>query len=333
MEKRHNIKVVARRTGLSQHVIRIWERRHNAVTPDRTDTNRRLYSDSDIERLLLLRRLTESGASISQIANLSREELLEMLGAEASFLAPNPAANSNREANQQAAQRYVEDCLDAVRVFDSRLFEQRLMEASVTLGQRVLLEKLLLPLLRRIGEIWSQGEIKVAHEHLASAVIRSLLGTMVAAVRTDPNSPAVVVTTPSGQLHEFGALMAAVTAASSGWRVLYLGPNTPAVDIAAAVKETKARAVALSIVYPPDDPLLINELRRLRQLIASDEVSLIIGGRAADGYKSALALIEGMNVASLERLREELDNMRSKWILERLRIPDRTESSSGPSSN
>jgi DNA-binding transcriptional MerR regulator/methylmalonyl-CoA mutase cobalamin-binding subunit len=333
MDKRHNIKVAARRTGLSQHVIRIWERRYNAVTPDRTETNRRLYSDADIERLLLLRRLTESGASISQIAGLSREELLEMLGADAAIMASPPVAAKGPQDNPQAAEKYLNECVEAVRVFDSRLFEQRLMEASVALGQSVLLERLLLPLLERIGDMWSEGKIKVAHEHLASAVIRSLLGAMVAAVRVDPNAPAIVVTTPSGQLHEFGALMAAVTAASSGWRVLYLGPNVPAVDIAAAVKETRSRVVALSIVYPPDDPLLINELRRLRQLLESDKVSLLVGGRAADGYRSVLELIDGTTVRDLDGLRGQLDSMRSKWILEKLQMPERRDSPNGPATN
>src|SRR5581483_1087908 len=67
---RHSIKSVARRTGLSAHVIRIWEKRYGAVKPERTGTNRRLYSEEQVERLSLLRELTQAGHSIGAIATL-----------------------------------------------------------------------------------------------------------------------------------------------------------------------------------------------------------------------------------------------------------------------
>ena len=67
----YSIKVVARRTGLSPHVIRAWERRYGAVEPERSATGRRLYSDTEIERLQALERATRAGHSIGQIAQLS----------------------------------------------------------------------------------------------------------------------------------------------------------------------------------------------------------------------------------------------------------------------
>src|SRR5918993_3366876 len=72
---RHPIGVVARRTGLKPDLIRAWERRYGAVAPGRTDTRRRFYSDADISRLLLLKRVVDTGRSIGQVANLSNEEL------------------------------------------------------------------------------------------------------------------------------------------------------------------------------------------------------------------------------------------------------------------
>ena len=72
------IKVVARRTGLSAHVIRIWEKRYGAVEPERTDTNRRLYSDEQIERLSLLRDITQAGHSIGHVAKLPTEKLRQL---------------------------------------------------------------------------------------------------------------------------------------------------------------------------------------------------------------------------------------------------------------
>src|SRR6059058_1635279 len=77
-EARHAIKSVVRRTGLSAHVIRIWEKRYQAVQPERTGTNRRLYSDEQIERLNLLRAITRAGHSIGPIAKLPIEKLRKL---------------------------------------------------------------------------------------------------------------------------------------------------------------------------------------------------------------------------------------------------------------
>src|SRR5215212_406517 len=79
---RHPIGVVARRTGLKQDLIRAWERRYGAVEPGRTDTRRRFYSDADIERLLLLRRVVNTGRAIGQVAGLSNEELQALIDEE-----------------------------------------------------------------------------------------------------------------------------------------------------------------------------------------------------------------------------------------------------------
>jgi methylmalonyl-CoA mutase cobalamin-binding subunit len=105
-------------------------------------------------------------------------------------------------------------------------------------------------------------------------------------------------------------LMVAAAAAAEGWRPTYLGPDLPAEEIAAAVQEKGARAVALSIVYPPDDPLLPDELRRLRWLLPPG-VELIVGGRAACAYAPALAEIGARNVEDLSALRAELEALRA----------------------
>ena len=81
-EPRHPMKIVVRRSGLTPHVIRVWERRYGAVIPLRTPTNRRLYSDADIERLRVLRHLTHAGHSISHIAQLPMEQLQSLVRAD-----------------------------------------------------------------------------------------------------------------------------------------------------------------------------------------------------------------------------------------------------------
>jgi len=114
-----------------------------------------------------------------------------------------------------------------------------------------------------------------------------------------------VVATPQGQAHELGALAAAVTASTIGWRVTYLGANLPAEEIAAAAAQNDARAVALSIIYPPGDPGLLPELKRLHAYLQAD-VRLVVGGLSADSYRSVLDSIEAMRLPDMAALRSAL---------------------------
>lgn len=311
--RRHPIGVVARRTGLKPDLIRAWERRYGAVEPGRTQTRRRFYSDADIERLLLLRRAVATGRGISQVANLSNEDLEALISEEPAArssypVTPGPAVLP--PAGTDSAEPYLTLCLSAAQRLDIRDLEQQLDRASVALSRHNLLEKLLVPLMQRIGDLWQRGELRPIHEHMASAVVRSFLGSMRAAYHSTANSPQLIVTTPARQFHELGALIAAATAASEGWQVTYLGADLPAEEIAAAAVQKGAKAVALSIVYPPDDGLLADEIRRLRRLLPRT-TELIVGGRAAASYAAALDEAGARRVESLKELREELDLLRT----------------------
>jgi DNA-binding transcriptional MerR regulator/methylmalonyl-CoA mutase cobalamin-binding subunit len=301
------MKIVARRTGLSPHLIRIWERRYQAVNPERADTGRRLYSDEDIERLALLRQATLAGETISQIANLSREELARLVASSPdldTMADPPPIIDDNQ------VEYHLNQAVEMIRNLDSANLEARLLRASVVLGQQVFLEKVLQPLLVKTGDLWSDGSLKVAHEHLASAVIRSLLGSMSVTMRSEDSGPLILTTTPISQLHEFGALMVSVIASSIGWRTMYLGPNLPAEDIAAAVAKGQASAVAISIVYPPDDPHLELELRKLHRMLG-DKTRILVGGQSARAYSKTLDEINAVIVNDLADLKIELNNVRS----------------------
>ncbi len=306
--ERHSIKAVAAMTGLSPHLIRIWERRYQAVVPQRTESNRRFYSDIDVERLRLLKRATDAGESIGLIAQMSNDDLRKLVG-----IAPSNQQRMSQpppEISGLSAEEHLNRCLEAVEAFDAGLLEQRLTEASLSLGQQVMLEKVIEPFLVEVGERWWRGEWKIAQEHLASAVARTMLGSMYSFTRQEKDAPIIVTTTPSGQLHEFGALMAAITAAMAGWQVTYLGPNLPAQDIAASALKSGARAIALSLVYPPDDPRLAMELRQLRKLVG-DDMMIIAGGGAAANFKPELEEIGAVVSADLGDLRSTLGHLRN----------------------
>jgi len=303
------IKVVARRTGLTPHGIRAWEKRYGVVSPMRTATNRRLYSEADIERLRLLRQATLAGHSIGQIAQWPAEKLLALVEADQGATSktrqtPQPGSNGS------SPQSYLDACIAAVQGLDADALQATLTRAAVSLSRPVLMEQVILPLMHQIGELWREGTLRVAHEHLASAVVRSFLGTLEGAYQVTDSAPHLVVTTLAGQLHELGALIAAATAASEGWRVTYLGPNLPAEEIAGAVQQNRAKALALSIVYPADDPHVTRELEKLRRYLP-EEVVLIVGGRAADAYSDVLDTIGAIRLQDMPSLRVKLEALRS----------------------
>jgi methylmalonyl-CoA mutase cobalamin-binding subunit len=146
---------------------------------------------------------------------------------------------------------------------------------------------------------------------MTTAVIRSFLGARVSAYEgtTAEFAPVLVVTTPEGQRHELGALMSALIAAAKGWQPLYLGPSTPTDEIAFAAVHTAARAVALSIGYPADDPRLPSALQTLRQQLPT-EVALLAGGASVQHYQAALRAIGAVCPKDLQDLQTELDRLR-----------------------
>lgn len=304
----HSIKMVAQKTGLSPHVIRIWEKRYQAVTPQRTLSNRRLYTDEEIERLTLLKLAISVGHTIRNVASLPTPELRVLVESEtrsdSSSARPAPGRNLPR-----SAERHIEDAMIAIARLDSAGLEKVLDQAMVEFGQQGILRQILVPLIENIGDLWREGELKVAHEHVATAVIRTFTGNLSRAHATPSTAPELIVTTPSGQLHELGAVLVAATASNQGWRVTYLGPCLPADEIAGAALQNHVRAVALSIVYPDDDPYLNHELATLGRLLSKD-ITVIAGGRAARAYEPALEDIGALIIDDLPDLNTCLDGLR-----------------------
>jgi MerR family transcriptional regulator, light-induced transcriptional regulator len=300
---RHPIGVVAQRTGLTLETLRAWERRYAAVRPARTDGQQRLYTDADVERLQLLRGATQAGWGIGRVAGLTTGELRALV--------PGPAAGADRGGGAEPgeADPFVARALRAVRRLDGAALEAELRHAQMVLGVMGFAEGVVLPLLRELGSGWVRGELGIAHEHLASAVLRRLLGELITRSDMLHGAPVLVAATLSGQMHELGVLLAGVAAAAAGWRVVYLGADLPAEEIAGAAHTTGARVAAISLVYPLDDACLPDQLRRLRAGLGAT-VLPIVGGAGAAGLTG---LLEGLGyrvVADLAALRACLDAAR-----------------------
>ena len=303
------ISTVSKRSGVKSDLVRAWERRYQAVTPTRTAGGHRVYTDQDIARLKLLNQATSNGHSISQIAQFSLSDLKTLLKEECDTSStPLPQALNSKHNQSHIAEDYIEKCYAAVLAFDAKLLEAHFENAIVELGSEAFIEHLLTPLLSQIGKSWTEGELRPVHEHMTSSVIRSLTYILRNNSPTPPNAPRMIVTTPMGQLHELGAMLAAIMAEFSGWQVTYLGADLPAEEIAIAVKYVDAQALTLSLSFASDDHLVHKELRRLKKLIGND-VALIVGGRAAYHFQGLLSEIGVLTIHSYQHFRELLKEL------------------------
>jgi methanogenic corrinoid protein MtbC1 len=283
-QPRHPIGVVSSRTGLPQDLIRAWERRYEAVVPERAATGRRLYTDLDIEKLKLLKRAVGGGRRISDVANMDLAELRDLI--EEDFAEGADVSVSARPSDSaDTAKALLEESLDALANLDRARLEKALGDAAVTLSNPHMRRDLIVPLLNTVGDRWREGSLRVVHEHMATSIVRAFLDS--ARSPKPASAPRLLATTPTGQLHELGALMATAVADEAGWNVIYLGPNTPAEEIAAGARQLGVKAVALSIVYRDDDHLLQEEVRKLREYLPP-EIPIFVGGRAVAALGQSL---------------------------------------------
>jgi MerR family transcriptional regulator, light-induced transcriptional regulator len=303
------IQVVVRETGLSAHVLRVWEKRYGAVVPQRTATQRRVYSDADVHRLKLLRQTTQLGHPIGSIANLP-DQALETLIKAAADRSPIPSPRPIDDGAPIPDSPIILECIEAVKALDAEALNALLERAAVEAGHTALLRQVLTPLAQRLGDLWSGGILRMAHEHFATVVIRSFLLNPARQYAGVNATATLVVSTPQGQLHELGAVMATALASEQGWHAVYLGPSLPAAEIAGIASQSRARAVALSILYPDDDPNVERELHDLRRFLPGN-IAIIVGGRAAEYYHAALHATGAILAKDLAQLQLELAKIRS----------------------
>jgi len=292
-QARYPLRAVMRRTGLSADVIRAWERRHSAVAPQRSPGGQRLYSERDVVRLALLKRATAEGHSIGEIARLE-VAALESLVHEAKRRDAEPGA---------ASSPLVAEALGATERLDSVALESVLKRAALSLGVDRFVDEVVGRFLSEVGTRWHLGTLSPAHEHLASDTVRRVLAWVSAAYEATPNAPRIVVATPAGELHEIGAMAAAAAAVSEGWRVVYLGPNLPAADIARAAKQVRARVVAASVVYP-DDGVTAHEVIDVAKRLP--DVDVVIGGSGAEAIRASVEAAGVRVLPGLDALRHML---------------------------
>jgi MerR family transcriptional regulator, light-induced transcriptional regulator len=271
---------LARRTGVAAELLRAWERRYGLLTPTRSSGGYRLYSSDDVLRVGRMRQLLASGLSAAEAAR-------------ATLASPAPAATPAAPADAGADLRTALDDLDDAEAHAA--FDRLLAEFSV--GS--VLENVVLPVLRDLGEGWARGRVSVAQEHFASNVVRGrLLG--LARGWDRGSGPRAVLACPAGERHDLGLLAFGLSLREHGWRITFLGGDTPAETLARTVADLAPAAVVLAAADAVPLEASADSLREL-----SGTAAVWIGGAGAREdlvTRAGARLLEGSPVAAAERV-------------------------------
>lgn len=294
---KYRIGTVARITGLSPHTLRVWERRYDSLRPSRSAGGGRLYSEADLARLKLIKQLQDRGHAIGTLVGLSREELERILATHHGQVVAAPPGAGGDASLAGIRSRF----LEAIERLDVATAEAVLSRATASLEPRVLALEVVWPILQEVGDRWEQGALRVAHEHAASALLRNQVAVLLRQRSGTAPGRRAVVSTLSGELHEFGALLATLVLLAAGWEALYLGPNLPAAEVAAAATQSGARAVLISCVVEGDGGAA-EQLRVLRAALPGT-TEVWVGGRAAAACAGGVTGVRRMEtLADLEKL-------------------------------
>jgi DNA-binding transcriptional MerR regulator len=244
------ISAAAKLTGIPLDTLRAWERRYQTVVPKRVGRGR-LYSEKQIQKLLLLRQAVEQGHSIGQVAALGDRQLRELLENSAA-IAVGESASNRTDANALLA-----PVLQALDRFDYALIDREINRLAAALGSpRNFVHQVALPLMRTVGERCHVGKCSIAQEHMLTNLLTTLLASL---IRTySPSNPVarVLLATARNEHHAFPTLAAAMLAAVGGLGTIYLGTDLPAADIVLAARKSEADVVLLSLSSMPNSEVL-----------------------------------------------------------------------------
>jgi len=265
----HRIHRVAKLTGLSKDVIRVWERRYGLVKPSRSSNRYREYRDEEVALLRFVKAQMEQGATIGSLAAEGHDSLVARMR----------VATPVSAEDQKPHERLLDDLMGSLDPLDKAGFERRLNGAVAVIPFEEAVQRILLPLQRRIGELWHQGRLDIAVEHYVTKIVQQKLFSVMNQLPVNESGPRVLIACPEGETHEIGAQAVAYIAATKGCHVYYLGPNLPISDLVIFCEKIKPDLVLLSLTEVKPEAAALQQLKELEQL--ATRWSVAVGGQGA----------------------------------------------------
>lgn len=283
MNKGFSIQFVAKITGINAHTIRAWEKRYNAVVPERSDTGKRLYNQDNVDRLKKLNELVKLGNSISDIAKLDDGDLGDMytkyIGNGSSVISSSQAQISRPTIDVNTTLQHL---VIALRTYKLDIISHELEKVKQALGPRDFALNILSPLLGEVGQLVDNGIINIAQEHSLSAILKFHIGHMLYKHLESKNKMdvSIGISTPAGELHEFGIMIAALLCSYYNINFYYLGPNMPADSLAESCNQIGVKHIILGVskVYHSDQSRDLDAYISTLSENLNDDVGILIGG-------------------------------------------------------
>jgi methanogenic corrinoid protein MtbC1 len=260
---RYTVKAAAIATGVSESRLRTWERRYGVPRPSRSDTGRRLYSEEDLEVIRRMWALVSRGVPASEAATVTATET------------GRPPEDGQLEQEHPTTRAIVR----AAAGYDELALVAAIADAASSLGMAGALDQVLMPGLRRVGSAWEDETIESSNEHFATEVVRREISRWIAdSPAVEAGAPTVVLACPEDERHDLGLLGLALLLKRKGFRVVYLGADVPAADVARAVQDLRPQAVCIAAVLPGS---VASAARALRALATGrQQPRLFVGGPA-----------------------------------------------------
>ena len=263
-EELYPIRTVSSLTGVNSITLRAWERRYGLIKPIRTPKGHRLYTQNDIDLIQQVLELLDKGISIGQV-----KDYLDGKGAQ---------NKSKTEEGVDPWSNYQRRMLNAIVRFDTNSLDQTYNDALSLYPIDLVTKHLIIPLLRELGERWAQKEGSIAEEHFFGAYLRNKLGARFHHHASSQVGPLLVAACLPGEQHEVGLMLFCLTALNQGYRLVYLGADTPFSELVVPVERSDANAILLSGSIDPDPSVLNKEISAL---VKSLDVPVFIGGKTA----------------------------------------------------
>ena len=304
-ETKHPIQIVSRRTGLSTDVIRAWERRYKAVKPIRSSNGRRLYSDNDVKKLMLLQRIISGGRRIGDIAKLNIQNLEDLIESDESATV-GKASLTNRPSTGSVMEHF-DGSIEAIRELDASKLIQLFEVAYQELGPVFLLEDLFAPLIQHVRDECRLGSFRQSQEKFVVELMQSFL-LINSSKNKKPLSNKVLIISPISHNDNLSMLRLCLVCEDSDWMPIYVGTSTSADEVLFSFEQGRCNLLMVVVDPNGNQQFLPNELRKIRSLIKDDEI--LIFGDTTSSYQDVIKETGFTSLNNIGELRLALDRIK-----------------------
>ncbi len=273
-EPLYNIGIVSRMTGIPVATLRVWERRYGFPNATRTAGGHRLCSEREVMRLRWVKARVDDGMQTGQAIRA-----LQHMEQEGRFSEITPAPVIRPAMMDTSLMAFHHRLLDLLVENELQLADQMLGEVLTLYPLEDLILDVIAPTMNAIGQIWEDGKISVATEHLATNFLRQhlLLWSMTGPAAYD-NVPPTVLSCAPDEWHEGSLLIMSVLLRRRRWPVAYLGQAVPLPDLAALVHKIHAPAVVLVAMVERTAEKLIDWPRFFPEVKDTGRPAVVFGG-------------------------------------------------------